>query len=92
MDKSKFMQTLCLEHTTGDLLYPCKIKNRQTGQSSFRLSKGGNTLSDSIDVNDEEEVKHLVLEMGYAVRASTLNGSRAGLYKLNARSIRGLKH
>lgn len=88
MNTSPFSQLFYLEHRSGDKLYPVRIKNRDTGVVAFRLSKRGNTKKDSIEVTDESVMKSKVLNEGYAVRASTLNRSRFGLYRFGAREIR----
>ncbi len=85
-----FSTVFYLEHQTGDKLYPVRMKNRDTGVLAFRVSPGGtggNTKAAGIEVEDEHEMKRYVFEHGYAVRASTLNKSRNGLFKIGQRSI-----
>lgn len=81
-----------LVHISGALLYPVRIKNRDTGRIAFRLSKCGNTKDDSIEVEDEQAMIDKVLNENYMVRARTLKtasqGGIAGLYRLRERSIR----
>lgn len=92
MNDSIFSDLFYLEHVSGDKLFPVKIRNRDTGKVSFRVSRGGtsgNTKEAGSEVDCEFEVKRLVLDQGYAVRASTRNKSRNGLYKLGMRSIKG---
>lgn len=91
MSDSIFSDLFYLEHISGDKLYPVKVRNRETGKVSFRVSPGGtggNTREAGSEVDCEFEVKRLVLDQGYAVRASTRNKSRNGLYKLGMRSIK----
>jgi len=82
---------LILKHSNGDILFPARIKNRDTGIAAFRLSKGGNTKSDSIEIEDEYEMIKLVTKGGYRVRARTekpaSRGGRTGLYAIDQRAI-----
>ncbi len=88
----KLSEKLALSHIGGVKLFPVMMKNRDTGTVAYRLSKSGNTKSDSIEVVDENDMILKVTEQGYAVRARTIapssQGGIAGLYKLNQRSIR----
>lgn len=75
---------------TGEELFPVRMKNRQTGLVAFRVSKGGtggNTKESGIEVEDENEMVRYVLELGYGVRASTLDKKKSGLYKPDGRSV-----
>lgn len=73
-------------HKSGDLLYPVMVRNRDTNRLAFRVAKEGNTVDDGLEVN-EAEMKRLVLQQDYAVRMSTLDGKRRGLYRASGRSI-----
>ncbi|OZB41964.1 MAG: hypothetical protein B7X50_05770 [Alishewanella sp. 34-51-39] len=91
MIDSIFSELFYLEHVSGDKLFPVKLRNSDTGKVSFRVSpggSGGNTKEASSEVDCEFEVKRLVFEQGYAVRAATRDKSRSGLYKLGIRSIK----
>lgn len=85
-------RTLRLTHKEGDVLYPVRMKNKDTGRVAFRLSKAGNTKADSIEVMDEQEMILKVTQQGYKVRARTerptSQGGRTGLYALGERAIR----
>lgn len=86
-----FSELFYLEHESGDRLYPVRMRNRDTGRVSFRVSvggSGGNTKEAGHEIDDEREVKRLVIEQGYAVRAATKNNARKGLYKIGMKSIR----
>ena len=86
----RFSSLFYLLHESGDQLFPVRMKNRETGELSFRVSpggKGGNTKNAGIEVDDEVEMKRYVIERGYAVRASTLDRSRNGLFKVGQKSI-----
>ncbi|WP_286220136.1 hypothetical protein [Marinobacter apostichopi] len=88
--------TLCrrfrLIHVCGDVLYPARIKDRESDEVAFRLAKGGNTKDDSISVQSEEEMIAKVLRQGFRVRARTekpvSRGGRAGLYAIDEQAIR----
>lgn len=88
----RISRKLELVHSSGALLYPVRIKNRDTGRIAFRLSEQGNTKGDSIEVEDEQAMIDKVLNGNYMVRARTLEpasrGGLAGLYRLKERSIR----
>ena len=88
----RISRKLELVHSTGALLYPVRMKNRDTGRIAFRLSKQGNTKEDSIEVVGERDMIDKVLNENYMVRAGTLEpvsrGGIHGLYRLKERSIR----
>lgn len=96
----KSSQKICLRlklhHESGDILYPVKVKNKDTGLVAFRVSRGGNTKQDSLEMEDEQSMLDYVLKQDYQVRATSiapLTGSskkRSGLYRLSQHSI--VKH
>lgn len=86
----RFAKSFYLLHVNGAHLYPVRMKNRDTGRSCFRVSKGGaggNTKAAGREVEDEETLLRLVLG-GYAVRAAQLKGGSANLYRVGDRAIR----
>ena len=88
--RNAFSELFYLLHETGDKLYPVRMKNRDTGKYAFRVSKGGagaNTKSAGLEIEDEHEMVHYVFELGYAVRAATIDRSKGGLFKVGQRSI-----
>jgi hypothetical protein len=90
MGQDQFSKLFYLAHESGDKLYPVRIKGRDTGRVAFKVSPGGdggNTNAKSKEILDEHEMKSYVFDHDYAVRASTLNRSREGLYKIGQRSI-----
>ena len=90
MSSSVFSELFYLEHESGDKVYPARMKNKDTGKISFRVSPGGtggNTKEAGMEVDDENEMKRLVISDGYAVRAATKDKKRQGLYKIGTRSI-----
>ncbi len=90
MSNPIFSELFYLEHNSGDKLYPVKMKNKESGKVAFRVSPGGtggNTKEAGQELECESEVKRLVFDLGYAVRAATKNKSRTGLYKIGMKSI-----
>lgn len=89
--ENRFGSLFYLEHNDGDKLYPIRMRNRDTGKVAFRVSKGGtsgNTKDVGLEIDDEAEVRRLVHEQGYAVRAKSRKSGKEGLYKVGQRSIR----
>ncbi|MBX9900337.1 MAG: hypothetical protein K2Y28_06085 [Burkholderiaceae bacterium] len=80
----------CLTHSSGDQLYPVLMKNRSTGVIAYRVSLGGNTKADHIELSDPLEVLRYVRDLGYSVRAQSPDSGRNGLYKAGQRSITSL--
>lgn len=91
MKYEKLGHLFCLIHESGDVLYPAKMKNRTTGVIAYRVSRKGNTLADSIELHDEQEVLRYVRDLGYGVRTKSKTTERNGLYKLEQRSITALQ-
>jgi hypothetical protein len=86
---NRFYYKLRFFHKDGLVLYPVKIKNRDTGKLSFRLSEGGsggNKKENGIEIEDPLAMVELVIQKGFAVRLSSLE-KKQGLYKINHRSI-----
>jgi len=90
-----FCKNLILIHKFGEELYPVKMKNRDTGKQTFRISKSGNTKVDSIEIEDESVMISKVVHESYSVRARTLkrtvDGGRGGLYRLNGPGIKSYR-
>lgn len=94
MSDEVFGHLFCLEHKSGALLYPVRIKNRETQRRLFRISPGGpggNTKAIGLEVEDESQVLQKVVNDGFAVRAASRDRKIHGLYKLNQRSIVGYR-
>lgn len=94
MLNERFGRTFCLIHNNGDILYPVRVRNRDSGVFAFRISpggSGGNTKEVGVEERDELIVLNRVARDGWAVRVSTLDRKRAGLYKIGQRSIREFK-
>lgn len=90
----RFGNSFGLIHNEGDILYPVRVRNRDSGAFAFRISPGGaggNTKGIQVEEPDESVVLERVLRGGWAVRVSTLDRRRAGLYKVGQRSIREFK-
>jgi hypothetical protein len=96
LNDNKICMKLKLFHESGDVLYPVKVKNKDTGVVAFRVSSGGNKKVDSIEVEDEQTMLDYVVKQKYAVRATSLTAitgsskKRSGLYRLDQQSI--VKH
>jgi hypothetical protein len=96
LNEQRNCMKLKMFHESGDVLYPVKMKNKDTGLVAFRVSPGGNTKVDSIEVEDEQSMLDYVLKKDYRVRASSLSAvsgsskKRSGLYRISQRSI--LRH
>jgi len=81
-------------HSSGCKLYPCTVKDRDTGISLFRVTPpgGGNKKEDALQVNETDMLDY-VIKHQYLVRCSTLptitsvKDKRTGLYGLKKRSI-----
>lgn len=90
MLKENQKHVFSLTHSSGDQLYPILMKNRDTGKIAYRVSLGGNTKIDHIELTDPKEVLHHVRDLGYSVRAACPDTGRNGLYKIGQRSIAAL--
>lgn len=92
-DQDRFSRAFCFILKTGNEIYPLKMKRRETGNIAFRISvggTGGNTKKTGEEV-DEATMIHKVLNEGYAVRCSSLDGKVCGLYKHGHRSVREVR-
>lgn len=77
----------------GKIVFPVKMKRQDTGRIAFRISPGGsegNTLKACEEV-DQETMVRKVLQEGYAVRCTSLDGITNGLYKHGHRSVREVR-
>jgi hypothetical protein len=96
LNEQRNCMKLKMFHESGDVLYPVKVKNIDTGLVAFRVSLGGNKKEDSIEVEDEQSMLDYVVKKRYAVRATSLEAitgsskKRSGLYRLDQQSI--VKH
>ena len=90
-NENRISEVFCFVLANGERVYPHRIRRRDNGQMTFRVSKQGNSLGDSIDVLDDEELKRKVIDLGYAVRMVSRDGKRAGLYRVGGRSFRRLE-
>jgi hypothetical protein len=96
LNQQRNCMKLKMFHQSGDVLYPVKMKNKDTGLLAFRVSAAGNKKEDSIEVEDEQSMLDYVVKKRYAVRATSLTAitgsskKRSGLYRLDQQSI--VKH
>jgi len=88
--KARYSDDFHFTHSSGDKLYPVRMKNRETGRMAFRLSLGGNKKSDMVEVDNSQDALRMV-ESGYGVRCSTTDGNRSGIYSAKGRSVKLVK-
>lgn len=75
----------------GTQLFPIRMKDQKTRNVAFRLAKdvaGGNTKDKSEEEDDEATMIDLVCNQNRAIRLSSADGSRQGLYRKTGRSVR----
>lgn len=92
-DQDRFSRAFSFVLNNGTELFPVQMKRRDTGMVAYRISRGGaagNTL-EAGEETDEATMIHKVLNLGYAVRCSSLDGNTKGLYKPGQRSVREVR-
>lgn len=90
LDPASYATNFCLIDKDGNFMFPVRMSRRGGGDSQFRVSDGGaggNRLENSSEIDDQTQLKQLVLQEGKAVRAASLDGSKKGLYRLSGRTI-----
>jgi hypothetical protein len=93
LDAANFSRAFSFVLRNGAEVFPVKMRSRATGRSAFRVSPGG-TGGNKLDVTEQVEEGIMigrVLDEGYAVRCSTLDGSLRGQYRQGGRSVVALK-
>ncbi len=90
IDTSRLSREFSFILHSGVEVFPIKVKRRATGKIAFRVSPGGNTVEDSLEV-EEVEMINKVLNHRYSVRCSSINGAIKGLYIVGGSSIREVK-
>lgn len=86
---SPLMTSIALIHADGHVYHPCRMRDRNTGRSQFRVSTGqgpSNTKDQTIFVDAETDVRRF-LQLGYRVRCRAAQGRIANLYSVKTRSI-----
>ena len=86
---SPLMTSIALIHAEGHVYHPCRMRDRNTGRSQFRVSTGqgpSNTKARTIFVDAEDDVRRY-LQLGYSVRCRTARGGACNLYSVETRSI-----
>lgn len=82
MSGARTSKKLCFLLDDGDVVFPCTMQNRITGEHTFRVSRfGGNQLNhadpkEREEEAAEEEMLKYVLELGYSVRVQRANGEK----------------
>lgn len=92
-EQNRFSRAFSFVLKTGEEVFPIQMKRRDTGKIAFRISRGGtggNTLESGKEV-DEVTMIRKVLDDGYAVRCSSLDGKTKDLYKHGRRSVREVR-
>jgi hypothetical protein len=89
IDQDRVSRALSFTLATGTEIFPVRMRRNDTGGVAFRVSKRGNTVDDSLEV-DETKMLELVSNRGYSVRCSSLDGTVVGLYKIGGRSVRSV--
>lgn len=90
IDQDRFSTALSIVLKSGVAVYPVHVKQRDTGEVAFRISRGGNTRQDSENV-DEATMLQRVRSGQYAVRCSSRDGKTQGLYKIHGRSVASVR-
>lgn len=91
--QDRFSKAFSFILKNGTEVFPVKMKRKETGAIAYRVSRGGtggNTLASGEEV-DEAMMIHKVVELGYAVRCSSLDGKTYGLYMLGKRSVHEMR-
>ena len=92
-DQSRFSRAFSFVLNNGKEVFPVQMKRQDTGAVAYRVSRGGtggNTLESGEEV-DEPTMIRKVIDLGYAVRCSSLDGNTKGLYKPGHRSVREVR-
>lgn len=92
-NQERLSAAFSFELNNGIEVFPVKVKRRDTGNISFRVSRGGtggNTIASGEEV-DESTMVRKVLSDGYAVRCSSKDGATKGLYKYGHRAVREIR-
>lgn len=88
---ARFARIFAFVLDNGDVVYPMRIRDRDTGITAFKISNRGNTNLDAKLVEDEGVLADLVLNRGFRVRCSTRDGSRDGLYSPKGHTVVEIK-
>lgn len=91
LDPERFCARLKFVLHDGAVMFPVRMKNRASGKVAFRLTTGtssGNTKDASEEVEGEDQMIDLVCQHNRAIRLSTADGTRQGIYRRTGRSVR----
>lgn len=80
----RFCRSFGIRLEDDTIVYPFRVRDRSSGRVGFKLSRRGNTNDDAELVEDEELMRSMIASGSYRVRASRLDGSRAGLVLADA--------
>jgi hypothetical protein len=86
VDETLYSRRFCFEHISGDLLYPIRIRNQDTGKLAFRVSNTRVIKGQMLEVEEDEMVER-VLKENYKVRMRCPETGRNGGYRRDGHSI-----
>ena len=75
-----------LENADGERFYPVRMRDLVTGRRRYRVSPGGNTKADSLELDSLEQVAALVAHQSYKVRARPMAGGSPSLLGVGGRN------
>lgn len=87
----RFARNFAFVLSNGDVVWPVRLHDRDTGRWAFKVSDRGNTNLDARLVEDEDALAELVLDRGFRVRCSTEDGVRDGLFSPKGRTVIEIK-
>lgn len=71
------------EHSSGERLYPYKMRDSNTGRVTYRVAvgrAGANKVVNQVQLDDVEDVYRYVFGKNYSVRMCSADGKTEGLY------------
>jgi hypothetical protein len=83
MSEEKVSRKLCFLLESGEVVFPCTMKSRESGKNTFRVSRfGGNVLNHADPKKREEEATEdemfgYIIHMGYCTRVLLSNGEKS---------------
>jgi hypothetical protein len=80
----RFCRSFGIRLEDDTIVHPFRVRDRSSGRVGFKLSRRGNTNDDAELVEDEDVMRSMIASGSYRVRASRLDGSRAGLVLADA--------
>lgn len=78
------------EHSSGERLYPYKLRDAKTGRVTYRVAvgqAGANKVANQVQLDDVEDVYRYVFGKNYSVRMCSPDGETEGMYAKDGYSI-----